>query len=200
MVRKPLNYFFIMVSLLCARVGFANNATSLTVKEDNYSGSFFAGFEYAQLTTSIESLSGYGLQIGYRYVLTHRWCVDASLSQIYGSGAGAGFSALYSGINASVRYAPFTEFSQRRREVLYEGRRVFEETSENNRSLAVGLQMNQLLLNGTTSVYNATGLGLVVSYDMTLWSYHVRPELRYGSLSANNEDMTAVIGNFLVSF
>lgn len=200
MDKKPHRLLAFVLLMFMGRSVLATNVTSLTVKEDNYSGSFFAGFEYAMLTTSLETLSGYGMQIGYRYVLTHRWCLDASLSQIYGSGAGAGFSALYSGINASVRYAPFMEFSQKKREVLYEGRRVVEETSENNRTLAVGLQMNQLFLNGNTSVYNATGLGVVVSYDTVLWSYRVRPELRYGMLSANNTDMTSIIGNFLVSF
>ncbi|MGE3388339.1 MAG: hypothetical protein AB7K41_16560, partial [Bdellovibrionales bacterium] len=133
-------------------------------------------------------------------VLTHRWAVDASLAQIYGSGSGSGLSALYSALNASVRYAPFAEFSQEKMAVLFEGKKFFEESSENNKTLAVGVQMNQLLLNGTSSVYNATGLGLVLSYDFRLWGYRVRPEARYGMLSANNSDMTAIFFNFLFAF
>jgi hypothetical protein len=200
MYPRPLKY------ILAALISFSANAfarsevSSLQVVKNPRSGSFYAGLEFAMLQTSLESLTGYGLQVGYRHVLTSRWALDASLAQIYGSGSSSALAALYSGLTASVRYAPLAEFAQERSEVLFEGRRIFGETSENNRTLAVGLQMNQLFLNGSSSVYNATGLGAVVSYDTRMLGYRVRPEARYGLLSAGNADMTAIFANFLFSF
>lgn len=200
MARKPHKLLLAaFLALNCASALATTEVSSIQVVKNNKPGAFFAGLEFASLQTSLESLTGYGVQVGYRHILTSRWALDASLAQIYGSGA-SGLAALYSGINASVRWAPFVEFAQDRNEILFEGRRIFEETSENNRTLAVGLQMNQLFLNGSTSVYNATGLGVVLSYDMRLWGYRVRPEARYGMLSTANKDMTAMFGNLLFSF
>ncbi|MGE3341746.1 MAG: hypothetical protein AB7J46_07720, partial [Candidatus Altimarinota bacterium] len=100
-----------MIAIFClfssGPAAAGESTSSLQVTRGRQPGTFFGGFEFASLQTSTQSLSGYGIQVGYRYVLTHRWAVDASLAQIYGSGSGSGLSALYSALNASVRYAPF---------------------------------------------------------------------------------------------
>ncbi len=174
--------------------------SSFQVTSGKLPGSFFGGIEFASLQTSLQSLSGYGLHFGYQYVLTNHWAVDGSLAQIYGAGAGAGVSALYSAINATVRYAVASEFPQASSQIYFRGRRVVDESPENYRTMAVGLQMNQLFLNGSNAVFNATGLAVVLSYDAQLWGYRMRPELRYGMLSANDADMTAIFANLLFPF
>lgn len=174
--------------------------SSFQVTTGKRPGSFFGGVEFASLQTSLQSLSGYGLHFGYQYILTNHWAVDGSLAQIYGSGAGAGVSALYSALNATVRYAVASEFPQASTQIYFRGKKAFEESPDNYRTFAVGLQMNQLFLNGTNSVFNATGIAAVLSYDARLLGYRMRPELRYGMLSANDADMTAIFANVLFVF
>lgn len=196
--------FLSLVSLIILgsfQMAQADAVSGISLSNSKRTGSFFAGGELAILDSPTESLSGYGLQVGYQYVLTGRYAVDASLSQIYGSGAGgSGLTALYSGISAAFRWAPFREFSQNKSDILFEGRKIFQETIKNESLWSFGIQMNQLFLNGDTSIYNATGLGVVVSYDTNAFGYDIRPEFRYAMMTANVQDLSGMFFNLLMPF
>lgn len=194
------SYLLIGALFMFTNAIMADTSSRLQVLEQPRSGSFFGGMEVASLQTSLQSLTGLGVQFGYRKIFTHRWAGDLSLAQIYGTGSGAGASVLYTAVNASIRYAPLREFAQDNLTVLFDGKKFFEEAMATNSTLAVGLQMTQLILNGSNSIYNATGVGLCLSYDVKAWGYWLRPEIRYGALSSNNTDMTAIFANLLYSF
>lgn len=205
---KPANKFRLRIKLFLAGLSILliegishasdDTASRLTVVDDRSMGNFYVGGEASSLHSSSDTLTGYGLLVGYNYILSGRWALDATLSQIYGTGQG--LTALYTGISASARWAPFREFFQGKSALIYEGQRVFEEVSANDGVVGIGLQMNQLFLNGNSSVYNATGLGAILTYDTRVWGRSVRPDLRYAIMTANEEALTGIFIDLSVPF
>jgi hypothetical protein len=187
----------LLISVFLSSQVWASEATSsLQVVQTINHGKFFAGGEVASLQSPNESLSGFGMQVGYQYLLSSRLSFDGSLSQIYGKG----ITALYSGIVVSARWAPFKEFALNRTEILFEGKGVYEERPSTSNVFAIGVQFNQLFLNGVTSVYNATGIGFVASYETRFWERQVRPEVRFAQMTANDASLNGIFMNLVLLF
>lgn len=195
---KNLAAIFVM-TLFYAWPAFAiDPTTSIQVIRNEKRNSFFGGAEIASLQSRNQSLIGYGAQVGYRYVLSPQWAFDASLSQIFSRSAR--MSALYTGIAASARYALTNQFDNPQSSILFDGKRIVTETTTIENVWSLGLQTNQLFLNGETFIYNATGLGVSLTYDFKAFGIPLRPELRYSVMAAGGSDLKALFINILIPF
>lgn len=186
----------LIISALSENLWASETTSSLQVVQTLNHGKFFVGGELATLQSPNSSLSGFGIQVGYQYLLSNRFSFDGSLSQIFGDGV----TALYTGVVVSARWAPYREFAMRRTEILFEGRGVYEERPTSDNVWAFGMQFNQLFLNGVTSIYNATGVGFVASYETHFWGRQVRPEFRYAQMTANAASLNGLFVNVVVLF
>ncbi len=146
--------------------GFANSRISREDHVKNLQVLVFPEFTFFSRTGG--SLSGVGPGLTLRYGLSARTAVSLSMSQGLTVDAG-NLAALYSSFRSSFYYAFSGSFLQTRSSYKSEGQSILEVEEEFARLLYVYAGFDQFLLNGTTSVYPATGL--TVGVGVSLWKW-----------------------------
>ncbi len=191
-----------MMAVLFTQSAWAKDPSSfLTYDTKDYDTFLSVSPTYVSIQSPLNSLTGYGLRVGWNRNLSSKWNFEGSFSQVFGSSdAGSGFNALSSSLEAFAQYAVSGQFESNERTVLFDGRPLVRERRYRQRVFSLGVGVMQLLLNGSTDVYPATGLGLSASYDFYLWDHLVRPNARYGLLSGNGQDLNLLGFDFAMMF
>lgn len=153
---------------------------------------FVFGAETMSLASDTSSLMGFGPRFGFEYSFTDAWSFSSNLNfafQVTGK-PGAFF---YSGISGNVRYT-FIGSSRNQSEsiVTDKGRVVYslDNAIKNRAALLIG--MEQLFLNGTTSIYPAVGVAVGGSYSFSMFNRSFDADLRYSQLTANGNPLSMI--------
>lgn len=153
---------------------------------------FVFGAETMSLASDTSSLMGFGPRFGFEYSFTDAWSFSSNLNfafQLTGK-PGAFF---YSGISGNVRYT-FIGSSRSQSESLVtdKGRVIYslDNAVKNRAALLVG--MEQLFLNGTTSIYPAVGVAIGGSYSFSMFNRSFDADLRYSQLTANGNPLSMI--------
>ena len=156
-------------------------------------GYLYIGGEIANLVSEESTLQGAGFKAGFVYGMSNKLGLSLSLAQIYGQSEETGsVTILYTGMSGAVNYALLGTFVSEEQNYLINGRRVVKKTRSKKNALALGITVDQLMLNGESQTFPATGLGLQTSYEFELFDFLFRPELRYSMLTARGGNITGM--------
>ncbi len=201
MPRNWAAFAFLTLLIVTSARGEINSTRMLSYDVKDYDTFLTLSPTLVSISSPLDTVTGYGLRLGWNRNLTNRWNFEGSFSQTFGtSEAGAGFGALCSSLEAFAQYAISGQFESNERTVLFDNKPFINERRYRQRVFSVGFGLMQLLLNGSTDVYPATGLGFSLSYDITLWNRLVRPSFRYGLLSGNSQDINLMALDLAIMF
>jgi len=151
-----------------------------------------ASGEAAQFTLEEGSLSGSGLKVDFTNSFSEKVALEVYLSSAINTAGGSSFT----GLGGYTFYNIWGECCATVRTVSIDGKPMLTETSVRGQNLQVGLGLDQFFLNGSKSVYSASGLGLSVIYQFALYKYNFKAEARHSQMNAGTNKIQ---GNF-VSF
>jgi hypothetical protein len=154
---------------------------------------FSLGFEGVTIASGKASILGVGPKAGFEYGLNEKVSLGASMVfSFQGSGANIG-SYFYSGISGGVRYSLVgsavkltDKIYQIGRSPIYSGKIIAQ------RRLCLNLGLEQLFLNGSTSIYPAVGTTAGVMWGGILFGYEVELDARFSNLVANDNPLSMI--------
>jgi len=165
------------------------NAADFSVEDSPKRFDLLLGAEGSLFSTSLSSLNGVGLNLGLQYHLNKRWSLGASAIQAFDV---SGFGALFSGFNTHALYHFKDIDLNEKRRVLQEQRPIIVERKLSSSHFSVGAGVEQLILNGTTSVYPAPGFSLLVTYNSMLFGANTVSGFRYGTYQVNSQSASGM--------
>lgn len=177
----------------------AANATTLGLrtKEKETKNKFFIGAEGAMLQASTGSLVGYGFRLAFEHAFNPNFALDLSMGQAFGNG-GSLVSALYTSFAGTVVYSVIGNIQEVSRQVYMNDQLTYTETAHKKSIFTVGLGMEQMLLNGDSGIYPATGLAAQGNYYFSWGDNPLKAQIKVGSLSAQGQSVLAFFGNLSV--
>ena len=169
------------------------NPVILENRNDIQRGYLYVGGEVANLVSEESTLQGAGFKAGFVYGLRPKIALSLSLAQIYGQSEETGsVTILYTGMSGALNYAIMGTFISEERSYLINGRRVVKRTQTKKNAWSLGVTVDQLMLNGESQTFPATGLGLQSSYEFEMFDFVFRPEVRYSMLTARGGNITGM--------
>lgn len=183
-----------LLSLLFATTVFANASFAMDMRTDvSKTKSFLTtSGEVAQFTLDEGSLSGSGLKVDFNNSFSDNISLEIYLASALNTAGGASFT----GLGGYTYYNVLGECCATVRTVSVDGKPMMTETSLRGQNLQVGLGLDQFFLNGSKNVYSASGLGISVIYQFSLFKYNFKTEARHSQMTAGQNKIQ---GNF-VSF
>jgi hypothetical protein len=163
---------------------------TLTYGRDVTRSQISLGGEVAQLSSATASVVGVGPRVGFTYGLTDNWSFGANLDFAFGA-TGTPGAFLYSGLNGAIHYSIFGSGLLSTKHIRKsDGTDVITIIPSAKRQLAAMIGLEQLFLNGTTSIYPAVGYLVGGSYTFEYFNREFQVDFRYTSLMANNNPLT----------
>ncbi|MFP5518875.1 MAG: hypothetical protein ACLGGX_03170 [Bdellovibrionia bacterium] len=154
--------------------------------------SFIFGAETANLASETASITGFGPRFGLEYSFTDAWSFAANVNFAFQMTGKAG-AFFYSGLSGNMRYT-FIGSSRNQSEAIISsnGRNIYsmENAIKQRAALLVGLE--QLFLNGTTSIYPAVGVAVGGSYSFSMFNRAFDADLRYSTMTANGNPLSMI--------
>jgi hypothetical protein len=98
----------------------------------------------------------------------------------------------YSGLSGFLRYSIIGDLTTVHQVTTYNGSRIAEHSVSKGDRLAVGVGLEQLLINGTQSVYLAVGPSVSISYSFQVLRNRFEIMGRYSPMIANENPLSAV--------
>ena len=185
---KKLRLIFIMMSLsFVANLHASENQLQYEKKE--VPNSLSIGLEYSSLSATTR-LSGFGIQLNWQRNLSNSFALDFGLMQVFNFSDG--FNYLYTGIGVFTKYAVLGEFSNQSAALYHAGHSLVTEYPEKGDILAIGVGPEQLILNGTSSIFPVTGLSFLLQYQTRFFDLPLSSTLRYSTMSGNNLQITGI--------
>jgi len=150
------------------------------------------GAETVNLSSSGASIMGLGSRAGFEYSLDDRFSLGANMMFCFQASGKPG-AFFYSGLNGLIRYAfrgssiKYSDSIKRR-----DGTLIYEVTPAARKRMTAFIGMEQLFLNGSTSIYPAVGPTAGGSYGFGLWGQSIEIDARYSMLTANDNPLSAL--------
>lgn len=173
-------------------LAFSAGAVDLRTDQSRTKSFLTASGEFSQFTLEEGSIAGSGLKVDFTNAFTDKLALEIFLSSGLNTSGGASFT----GLGGYTYYNLLGECCATVRTVLVDGRPTVTETSIRGQNLQVGLGLDQYFLNGSKSVYSASGLGFAAVYQFALFKYNFKAEARHSMMNAGQNKIQ---GNF-VSF
>lgn len=192
MLRKFI-LFFLMLPSFC----LAEGMDVVQIKSDKTSY-LSAAFEYSSFKISDGNIKGNGIKIGYFYSFAEDLGLDIYLSTGFGGQSTA--QASFTGTGGYIYYTLFGNCCLSDRAITVAGVGVLKETRKPIDTFSIGLGADQYLLNGSRSVYSASGLGVGLSYEFDLLSYRAKAGVRYSSMTSNQINIQAMFYSLGIVF
>jgi len=153
---------------------------------------FTIGSEFVNLSSSTTSVLGVGPRAGFEYGLMDRWSIGSNVAFAFQANGKQG-ALFYSSVNGTLRYAlsgtamKFTSIVSKK-----DGESVYVSKPMTQRRATVLVGMDQLFLNGSTSIYPAVGATIGASYGFGLLNREAELEVRYSALTANDNPISMI--------
>lgn len=164
-------------------------ALDLQVEETHSRSNLSASGEFSQFTLQEGSLAGSGVKLGFANAMSPQTTLGVYLASALNTNGGASFT----GLGGYLYYNLLGNCCTSVRKLLVDGRPYLTESTERGQSLQVGLGLDQFFLNGSRSVYSASGLGASLTYQFAILSYNLKAEARHSQLTAGQNKIQ---GNF----
>ncbi|WP_413287618.1 hypothetical protein [Bdellovibrio sp. HCB337] len=186
--------------ILCFLSSYASAETSLLGAGDlrlSYSrelrrAHFTIGSEFVNLSSDTASVLGAGPRAGFEYGLSDRWSMGTNVAFAF-QATGKQGAFFYSSVNGTFRYAlrgsamKFTSIVAKK-----DGESVYVSKPFTQRRMTALIGMDQLFLNGATSIYPAVGATVGASYGFGLLDREAELEVRYSALTANDNPISMI--------
>lgn len=140
------------------------------------------------------SIAGNGAKVDFAHYFGRKTSVELFLASAIN--ASQSVSASFTGYGAHLLYVPFGDCCAERRAVQVDGRAVLTEDAETRSVFEIGLGLNQYLLNGSKGVYSASGVGGIVNYRFTMFSYQWKASARVAQMVSASVPIQAVFLSF----
>ncbi|MBS1970342.1 MAG: hypothetical protein JSU04_08535 [Bdellovibrionales bacterium] len=155
-----------------------------------------ASGEAAQFTLDEGQIAGSGLKVDFTNSFSDKIALEVYLASAINTAGGASFT----GIGGYTYYNVLGECCATVRTVAVDGKPMVTETSLRGQNLQIGLGLDQYFLNGSKSVYSASGLGLSVVYQFPLFNYNFKTEARHSQMTAGQNKIQGNFFSFGVVF
>ncbi len=157
-----------------------------------------AAFEYSSFKISDGNIKGSGIKIDYLYAFSEKFSLDIYLST--GFGGQTATQASFTGTGAYVYYSLLGNCCLIDRSVYIAGTSILNESNTPSNHFSIGLGADQYLLNGSKSVYSASGVGIGLNYEFDLWKYRAKAGLRYSAMTSNQINIQATFYSLGIVF
>lgn len=187
----------LLSALLFSQLVFAN-ALAMDMRTDlSKTKSFLtASGEAAQFSLDEGQIKGSGLKVDFTNSFSDKIALEVYLASALNTSGGASFT----GIGGYAYYNILGECCATVRTVAVDGKPMVTETSLRGQNLQVGLGLDQYFLNGSKSVYSASGLGLSLIYQFPLFNYNFKTEARHSQMTAGQNKIQGNFFSFGVVF
>lgn len=187
--------FFLNLLLLS---GLSSTAVAMDLHlEQERSKSFLtASAEFSQFTLEEGSIGGSGLKVDFNNSFTDKISLEIYLASAINTTGGSSFT----GLGGYTYYNLYGDCCLSRRRVLLDGRPMMTETTNKGSNLQVGVGLDQFFLNGSKSVYSASGLGLSAIYQFALFKYNFKAEGRHSQMTAGENKIQGTFFSFGLVF
>lgn len=152
---------------------------------------FTLGTQYSNFQMLSRGLGGYGIQLGFEYALLPSWSIQANLSQGFDASGGA-FHYLFTDVNAFVYFALLGDFIPQDQEILYHDQGIVKTNTVRGKTVSIGMGAEQMLLNGASQVYPATGISLALRYHFPMFNQWFVASVRDGMFSLNRQSFNGL--------
>jgi hypothetical protein len=187
--------FFLNLLLLS---GLSSTAVAMDLHlEQERSKSFLtASAEFSQFTLEEGSIGGSGLKVDFNNSFTDKISLEIYLASAINTTGGSSFT----GLGGYTYYNLYGDCCLSSRRVLLDGRPMMTETTNKGSNLQVGVGLDQFFLNGSKSVYSASGLGLSAIYQFALFKYNFKAEGRHSQMTAGENKIQGTFFSFGLVF
>lgn len=153
------------------------------------------GSEFSTLSTDEGTLSGYGARLGLNYNLTPKYSIGFFLGQAYNLSS-IGLSSIYTNFTASFHYALQGSLLKQTNIISVGNKKILSEASSKTSIWDLHFGVEQILLNGTSQIFPATGVSIGSGKDFYFWKQWWKVSGRFSHLVAKSTNVSAVFVNF----
>ena len=185
--------FFCCLEQSNAEEQSAEISLDLYSKVATHQSQILIGTEVTSMTINAVQANGIGARIGFEFSINDRFAILPALSLV-GSSSGTG-AFLYTGLGAEFRYSVFGNYESTRSDVFNHEKLVKSELILPTPRLSASIGLSQLLLNGASQIYPASGVTLGAAYSFRAFSRWLEVSLKEGLFKAQDNSLSATILN-----
>lgn len=175
-------------ALLFFSVCFAQASEySLTQTIDSKKSFLGASYENSSFKLTDGEIKGSGVKIDFAYFFSQKLNLEMALSTALN--AQSSTQASFTGIEGYLYYTLLGDSYDTLRNVSLNQQTVFVDRNQKMNSLMIGVGVDQYLLNGSKSVYSASGLGAGMIYRFNLFNYNFKAGVRSSTMTAGAQKM-----------
>ncbi len=156
---------------------------------------FMVGTEFAQVQSPKGSATGFGGMVGFGYFFSNRWSVQGDAAQTLDTS----MAYLYTSFRTEIFYTLSGYPIESGKELRFDGKRVIRPVSQSCHAWFLGAGLEQLLFNGSTTVYPATGANLSCGYQFNAFGHLYAGILKYATYTVNTQPATSVTLNLVLN-
>jgi hypothetical protein len=170
-------FFILLLLLVLSPYTFAMD---MHLEQDRTKSFLSTSGEFAMFTLEEGKISGPSLKVDFNNSFSNRFSIELYLASAINASGGSSFT----GIGGYAYYNLFGDCCTAYRRVSIDGKPMISETAEKAQNLQLGFGIDQFFLNGSKSVYSASGVGFGALYQFSLFKYDFNAEARHSQMSA----------------
>jgi len=178
--------FVLLLLLVISPYSFAMD---MHLEQDRTKSFISISGEFSQFKLEEGLIAGPSLKVDFNSAFSERFSIELYLASAMSASGGSSFT----GIGGYAYYNIFGDCCAAYRRVSIDGKPMISETAEKAQNLQLGFGVDQFFLNGSRSVYSASGLGFGALYQFSLFKYDFKAEARHSQMSAGQNKIQ---GNF----
>ncbi len=187
---QPKIFCFLLLGIFFQMACYAENNFSLN-KETEIQNSFLIGSgQFSRFTTDEGSIQGTGLKASYFHIFKKQIALDVFFSTALSGSKNVSNS--FTGLGAYVFYNLLGNCCNTTEKTYIDGRLHITDSVTANNSLFVGLGVDQYYLNGAKTVYSASGIGLGIKYQFSLFSFRWEASGQYSLLNSGSTKLSGL--------
>lgn len=188
--------FFIAIYILV--LSSHASAWELFNSSTNLRNSITISGDLSQFSLPGGSIQGTGVKVDYARDISDKSAVELFLSTALSSGQSV--STSFTGISAHYFYRLTGNCCDQRQTVAVNSSPVVVDVVKKRQSLQLGLGVNQYFLNGSRTVYSASGLGVAANYNFRFKDVNLKAQVRYAQLVASSVNINGLFLSLGVNF
>lgn len=171
-------------------------AMDLHVQQERSKSFLTASAEFSQFVLEEGSIGGSGLKVDFLNAFSDNVSLEIYLASAINTTGGSSFT----GLGGYTFYNVYGDCCLTNRRVILDGKPMVTETTLKGANFQVGVGLDQFFLNGSKSVYSASGLGLAAIYQFPLFKYNFKAEARHSRMTAGENKIQGTFFSFGIVF
>lgn len=188
----------VIVAFLISSVLASSSALAmdLHLQQERAKSFLTASAEFSQFSLEEGSIGGSGLKVDFQNAFSDKVSLEIYLASAINTTGGSSFT----GLGGYTYYNVYGDCCQTNRRVILDGKPMVTETTPKGTNFQVGVGLDQFFLNGSKSVYSASGLGLSAIYQFALFKYNFKAEGRHSRMTAGENKIQGTFFSFGLVF